>query len=175
MEKDLGKDHSSLSMKHGNIINPDLPLAWWNLSFSLHPKVQKGRLFARIVIYFKTCYILRKRKKKWHLGYLFWKIFCFASVTPHLLNNFWDECITWFFLWRGKKEEKNNSHNSLEEQHGIKNGKGGTSDTFHLPSTNTVWGMPWPQTPCQKWMPITFFKCDMFSTEFDFDLCYDCL
>lgn len=41
-----------------------------------------------------------------------------------------------------EKRKRKITHNSLEEQHGIKNGKGGTSDTFHLPSTNTVWGMP---------------------------------
>lgn len=119
-----------------NVINSDLPLAWWNMSFSSHPIVQGGHFCQNYYLFHNTLYS-EKEKKKRHLHHLFWKIFQFGSVTPHLLNNLWDECITWFFLWGGTEEEKNNSFASLEEQHGIK-WKRRHSDTFHLPPANTM-------------------------------------
>lgn len=60
--------------------------------------------------------------------FLIFQIICGMSALPD------------FSCEEEKKEEKSNSYNSLGEQHGIKHGKGGTSDTFHLPPANTVQG-----------------------------------
>lgn len=135
--KHFRKDHSDLSVKHGM---SSAQISFWLDGIWAFLPTLKSReeifFFLPELLFISKLFIFWEGGGR-HLIVCFGRYFALPQVISHLPNNLWDEWITCFSCERQKGKRKI-THNSLEKQHGIKNGKRATSYTFHLPPANTV-------------------------------------